>query len=115
MTSEKLENCPFCGGHGKFIRREIGIRGTNGHDWWHSIQCGGCHAAVGYDDNRYRDKDDVIKAWNTRASTPCNCQKMRVILEQALTDDTGDKYNDYDTLYYAIEQALAESPPMEEV
>lgn len=32
---------------------------------------------------------------------------VREALENALRDDTGDKYNDYDTLYYAIEQALA--------
>ncbi len=61
-----LKPCPFCGGNARIINRAIGIRGTNGFDWWHSIQCHLCNAAVGYDDNRYRDKNDAIKAWNTR-------------------------------------------------
>lgn len=33
-------------------------------------------------------------------------EQVREALRTALRDDTGDKYNDYDTLYYAIEAAL---------
>lgn len=63
-----LANCPFCGGPARFLKRAIGIKGTMSQDWWHSIQCARCNAAVGYDDNRYRDKADALKAWNTRAT-----------------------------------------------
>jgi len=63
---EELKPCPFCGNGARMLKREIGIKGRNNWDWWHSIQCAKCNAAVGYDDNRYRDKNDAIKAWNTR-------------------------------------------------
>lgn len=72
MTNKQehaLKSCPFCGKSARMIQRSIGIRGTGGYDWWHGIQCAGCHAAVGYDDNRYRDKNDAIRAWNTRAES----------------------------------------------
>lgn len=67
-TVTTLLPCPFCSGNAKFLQRSIGIKGTMGHDWWHSIQCSRCNAAVGYDDNRYRDKQDAIKAWNKRVA-----------------------------------------------
>lgn len=69
-NQRELKPCPFCGGWARMLNRSIGIRGRSGYDWWHSIQCAKCNAAVGYDDNRYRNKADAIAAWNTRASAP---------------------------------------------
>ncbi len=66
----ELKPCPFCGGNARMLRHELGIMGRSGYDWWHAIQCQRCNAAVGYDDNRYRDKSDAIRAWNTRAPSP---------------------------------------------
>lgn len=62
----KLKECPFCGGKAKFRKRGVGVPGTMGHDWWHSIQCMLCGAGIGYEDSRYRDKKDAAKDWNKR-------------------------------------------------
>lgn len=65
----ELKRCPFCGGNAHFLRREIGIHGRSNFDSWHGVQCKSCNAAVGYDDNRYRDKVDATKAWNIRSAS----------------------------------------------
>lgn len=71
MSSNTIETkaCPFCGGNARFLKRAIGIQGTAGYDWWHCVQCVRCGAAVGYDDNRFREKYDAINAWNKRGES----------------------------------------------
>ena len=63
-----LKPFPFCAAGARYVQRGVGIKGTAGYDRWHAIQCVKCNAGIGYDDNRFRDKGDAAKAWNTRAA-----------------------------------------------
>ncbi len=66
MQPLPLKPCPFCGGKAIMMKRAIGVPGTQGYDWWHSVGCLDCNGGVGYDDNRFREKEAALKAWNRR-------------------------------------------------
>lgn len=67
-TKATLLPCPFDGRQAQFVRHGVGIPGTMGHDSWWGISCAVCNAGIGFSDNRFRSKDDAIKAWNMRAA-----------------------------------------------
>lgn len=63
---EELKSCPFCGGDAE-MEIKYGDYGYNPDIY--SVKCKRCNAKIGKVSNNYADlSDDVVKAWNRRAS-----------------------------------------------
>lgn len=101
LAADALLPCPFCGNGARMLKREIGIKGRANWDWWHSIQCAKCNAAVGYDDNRYRDKGDCARAWNTRTPDLAKMVDDMRVAKEAL-EKTQEPEPDWDAIRYAL-------------
>ena len=71
MTNTELLPCPFCGGHARPMRCQIGIEGTMGCNKWVTITCSMCEinngGKGGFMRPRYDTEEEAAKAWNTRA------------------------------------------------
>lgn len=68
---DKLLPCPFCGGHARPMKCEVGVQGTMGHNRWITITCSMCEinngGKGGFMRPRYDTEQDAAKAWNARA------------------------------------------------
>ena len=75
----KLKPCPFCGGDAE-MEIKYGDYGYTPHIY--SVKCKRCNAKIGKVSNNYADlSDDVVNAWNRRASdgsNVCTIQNRRM-------------------------------------
>jgi len=61
----ELKPCPFCGSNNLHLTH-------NGMQNW-VIGCGVCQVEM----ENFVDREQAIKAWNTRATDECNCNSSR--------------------------------------
>ena len=59
MGESKLRECPFCGGEAKMWQ------GAASECWY--VECRNCRAGIM---NCFYDKEEAVKAWNTRYEPP---------------------------------------------
>jgi len=72
-----LKSCPFCGGPATVIVTDCRPCNVEGWTDAYSVWCNASVLCGGRKSKLYNDRDNAIAAWNTRASTASEAERVR--------------------------------------